>query len=457
MPIRSFYFYNRFLMCVFTFALVAIVNGAYGSNLASTIKTGDADTTEQFYITAKPGVKNAIFKNNNNINYSVKLDNKYKQGQDGTLKCYVKSYTNDKIFEDSVKVHLDKKTANSYSFKIPIESAGFYKVSFMVNLTSYDDTVRKVFGYRPELINTELHKPADFDAFWKSTKSKLAAIPPQYKITLERALSVNKKTVYLVEMHSWGNQVIKGWLTIPNDRPKKIAVKYRLPGYIVKMDPSMDDDDFAVFNINVRGNGLSKDAINTHGEYNLYNLDNRDEYVYRAVYMDCVRGLDFLYSHAEMGLDTARIMVDGASQGGGLAIALAGLDNRIKLVSTQLPLYADFRDAFKLVSINDPEGKTTVGKITLFVKNHPNYTPEKVFKVWDYFDPLNFAANIKCPVLMGIGLLDEFCPPMCSFAMFNQLPNKHKDYYVSPDKTHELDLLYYTYQFYFLDENFRLQ
>jgi cephalosporin-C deacetylase len=127
--------------------------------------------------------------------------------------------------------------------------------------------------------------------------------------------------------------VIRGWLTIPNDRPKKIPVKYRLPGYVVKMEPSLDDDDFAVFNLNVRGNGNSADAINTHGEYNLYNIENRDQYVYRAVYMDCVRGLDFLCSQNGLDLDTTRIMVDGASQGGGLAIALAALDKRVKLVT----------------------------------------------------------------------------------------------------------------------------
>jgi cephalosporin-C deacetylase-like acetyl esterase len=300
-----------------------------------------------------------------------------------------------------------------------------------------------------------LNKPDDFDEFWQKTRDTLKTIAPHYKIIEQRALSINNKTVYLIEMHSWGDAIVRGWLTIPNNRPKKIPVKYRLPGYIVKLDPNLDDDDFAVFNFNVRGSGNSANAIDTHGEYDLYNIENRDKYVYRAVYMDCIRGLDFLCAHANMGLDTSKIMVDGSSQGGGLAIVLAAMDKRIKSVTTQVPLFANFRKAFEITSLN-PKSQTPVGMITNYVRTHPGFTKEKLFKVWDYYDPLNFAPQVKCPVIMAIGLLDEFCPPQCSFAMYNRLTNKQNECWVSPEKTHEVDELYYTYQFLWFQDILRL-
>jgi cephalosporin-C deacetylase len=416
----------------------------------------DVDNVQgNVYIRVRPGVQNAIFRDQNDINYTLKVTNDYKVSQQGSLTCFVTTDGGEKVFTDSLKVNMSKNSSDSYHFKINCRNAGFYKIGFAFHLTYYDDTVKRVFGLNPLQLNTELHKPADFDAFWKNTLDSLKTFQPQYKVTLQKALSINNKSVYLVEMHSWGNAVIRGWLSIPNDRPKRIPVKYRLPGYVVKMEPSLDDDDFAVFNINVRGNGNSKDAIDTHGEYNLYNIESRDNYVYRAVYMDCVRGLDFLCSHADMGLDTSKVMVDGASQGGGLAMALAAMDKRVKLVTAEVPLYADFRKAVEITKLN-PKSQTPVGMIVNYMRKHPDFTEEKLFKVWDYYDPLNFAPNVKCPVLMGIGLLDELCPPQCSFVLYNQLKNKNNEIWVSPDKTHEVDALYYTYQYLWFQDILRL-
>jgi cephalosporin-C deacetylase-like acetyl esterase len=437
------------------FLLPENFNKSKSDSTAANIAKDPNDVQGDFVIKLMPGERNAIFRKPNSISYVVKAMNDYKVGQEGSLTCFVTDELGHKVYSDSLKVKIGKKGKGRYKFRINADQPGFYKIGFAFHLTYYDDTVKRVFGLQPGKLTTTLHKPADFDQFWRKTLDTLKTIPPQYKITLERALSINNKLVYLVEMHSWDNSIIRGWLSIPVDRPKHIAVKYRLPGYVVKMEPSLDDDDFAVFNLNVRGNGNSKDAIDTHGEYNLYNIENRDTYVYRAVYMDCVRGLDFLCSHSDMGLDTTKIMVDGASQGGGLVIALAALDKRIKVVTCEVPLYADFRQALEITR-RDPKSQTPVGMIARYMRSHPNFTDEKLFKVWDYYDPLNFAPMVKCPVLMGIGLLDQFCPPKCSFIMYNQLTNKENEVWSSPDKTHEVDGLYYTYQYLWFQDLLRL-
>lgn len=407
------------------------------------------------YVVVKPHTRNAIFTGDGPAGYTLKVINSYNKAQDGILKCFVTTEEGVTVYRDSVKVDIKKRGTNRYKFNIPCKNPGFYKISFGFNLTLYDDTIKRVFGYNPKLIPAKTSIPDDFDAFWKASRDSLKKIAPRYKITLERALSINDQKVYLVEMQSWGNVTVRGWLTIPNDRPKKIPVKYRLPGYIVKLDPSFDDKDFAVFNFNVRGSGNSKDAIDTHGEYNLYNVENRDEYVYRAVYMDCIRGLDFLYAQSGMGLDTSKILIDGASQGGGLVLALAGMDKRVKLVTCEVPLYTNFRRAYEITALN-PASQTPIGMLVNYVRTHPGFDKEKLFKVWDYYDPVNFVPKIKCPVLMAIGLLDEFCPPECSFATYNTLKNKEKEIWVSPNKTHEVDELYYTYQYLWYQDYFRM-
>lgn len=424
---------------------------------ADTVKhSTDAEDQGEVQIRVIPGSPNGIFKNIGDIAYSLKVDNLYNVSQDGKLTCFVTTDMGVEVFENTVNVHMAKRSSDSFKFKIDCKDYGFYKVNFIFHLSSYDDTVKRVFGVNTARINAQLHKPADFDAFWKRTRDSLARIAPQYHIIEERGLNVNNKRVYLVEMHSWGNKVVRGWLTIPVTKSKKrLPVKYRLPGYIVALEPALDDDDFIEFNFNVRGSGNSKSAIDTHGEYNLYNIENRDEYVYRAVYMDCVRGLDFLCAYAAMGIDTNKIVVDGSSQGGGLAIALAAMDKRVKLATVQVPLYADIRAAYAITALN-PKSQTPVGMLVNYVRTHPAFTKEKLFDVWDYYDPLNFAPDVKCPVIMAIGLLDEFCPPRCSLSMYNQLTNKRNELWSSPEKTHEVDEIYYTAQFLWLQDLLRL-
>ncbi|RYY32934.1 MAG: hypothetical protein EOP46_17750, partial [Sphingobacteriaceae bacterium] len=343
------------------------------------------------------------------------------------------------------------------TFKLPAQAAGFYDLSFRFNLEAYDDTVRNVLGVDPDKIVTTLNKPADFNAFWKQTKDSLAKIAPKYVVIPQPGKSTKDIKVYLVEMQSWGNVTIKGWLTIPTNRPKKLPIRFRVPGYLVTMEPSMMEDDFAVLQLNVRGNGNAKDAINTHGiQYNLYNINDKYKYVYRAVYMDCIRGLDFLYSQSGMGLDTSRISIDGGSQGGALAVVVAALDKRVKLVTTEVPLYADMHNAYTITKTMFPGKLTPVGYMVNYVKANPGFTEQRLYRTWDYFDPLNFAQMVKCPVLMGIGLLDELCPPQCSYGMFNRLGTQKKEIWVTPDKGHEVDGNYYRYQAQWLREYFLL-
>lgn len=43
-----------------------------------------------------------------------------------------------------------------------------------------------------------------------------------------------------------------------------------------------------------------------------------------------------------------------------------------------------------------------------------------------YFDAMNFATRIKCPALVGLGLVDTVCPPEGIFATCNQIQSEKK-------------------------------
>ena len=59
----------------------------------------------------------------------------------------------------------------------------------------------------------------------------------------------------------------------------------------------------------------------------------------------------------------------------------------------------------------------------------------KVRRTSDYFDVVHFAAQIKCPVLIGAGLADDVCPLEGIVAAYNQI-RAPKELIILPSASH---------------------
>jgi cephalosporin-C deacetylase-like acetyl esterase len=118
----------------------------------------------------------------------------------------------------------------------------------------------------------------------------------------------------------------------------------QVQGYSSTIVPSYVNygEDLIGFGLNIRGHGNSKDDVDPgFPGYILYNLQDKEKYIYRGAYMDCVRGVDFLCSRPEV--DVTRIAVEGASQGGALTFTTAALNNdRIAVCAPQVPFLSTF-------------------------------------------------------------------------------------------------------------------
>jgi cephalosporin-C deacetylase-like acetyl esterase len=44
-----------------------------------------------------------------------------------------------------------------------------------------------------------------------------------------------------------------------------------------------------------------------------------------------------------------------------------------------------------------------------------------------YSDPVSFAPDVHCPVLMNCGMIDPISPPSSVFAVFNRLGSQRKE------------------------------
>lgn len=425
-----------------------IVSGLFYCRPA-TAKTGDKKPGDDNDVSTEvvSHDKSSLFSETASYTFSVK--NGTDDVQAGSVSYLVTDEKGVRITDKKINIKIKKKSTASYDFDIPNLKTGFYKINFMVNVSDYDDTTRKAFGIRAEQIRSEYGRPADFDQFWQTAKNELAKVKPEFKVTERPDLNKDNRRVYAIEMKSLDNMTIRGWLTIPvsSNKNKKFSVLVGLPGYQVNLQPLMGvDNDLAIITLNVRGQGNSRDVIHTRREeYIYYHVEDKNKYVMRGVIMDCIRCIDFIYSRPD--LDHDHILVSGGSMGGYLCLATAGLDSRITICSAQNPILAD-------VSNLPGEVEWPMNDIQTYAKILPGIKLSQILDNLAYYDCKNFATTIKCPVIMGIGLVDPYAPPNCEFAAFNNIPGKKK--IMAFDLGHEVSLRYMEYEGKWMRDTFGL-
>lgn len=327
---------------------------------------------------------------------------------------------------DSIKktVHVDGKGEVSKTIEFDPPPPGFYHM-----VCTLSDSIKKtiVLGYEPEKIVSPITREADFNEFWKKRKQELAGVAPKFKITKDDR-STDRVEVYLVEMQSYGNVKIRGWYTVPR-KPGPHPAILSVPGYTSTMWPYVNRTNAATFALNPRGHGNSKDDVDPKGEEYMFigfDPERPEKYIYAGAYLDCLRAVDFLVSRPE--IDTSRIGVEGSSQGGGLSFATAALDTRIIFCAPDIPWLGDwvgYLETAQWAQDNYPK---------LF-KVYPDLTFAGINRLLSYFDTMNMAEWITCPVLMSVGLQDDVCPPRTSFASYNAVKSK-KEYRVYPFAGH---------------------
>src|SRR6185437_15270229 len=164
---------------------------AFTATVAAQQKTEQIEDTGDIILKPSPKNKDALFKNKEKIQYTLQILNNTNKKQYGKLSYLITTDDGKKIRKDSVRFVLGAKSDKEIEVNLLPKPAGFYRLNFIVNTPDYDDTIRKVFGVAPENIRSQLHKPADFDAFWKQTRDQLKKVAPKYKINECKDLSTS--------------------------------------------------------------------------------------------------------------------------------------------------------------------------------------------------------------------------------------------------------------------------
>ncbi|MFH1086164.1 MAG: alpha/beta fold hydrolase [Chloroflexota bacterium] len=313
-------------------------------------------------------------------------------------------------------------------------------------MPSFDKPLEELVVYNPPVTSQP-----DLEAFWAATFAESARAPlnPALQPVDYPAL---KAKVYEIWYDGWRGARICGWYIVPEGATAPLpagtaglpAETAGLPAVVHYHGYSGSKQDvwrylmwayqgYAVLAVDTRGqSGNSTDPGPYSGGHvkgwMTKGILDPQEYYYRGAYVDCVRALDWLAARPEV--DMARVGIMGMSQGGGLTLAVAALDPRPIVAIAEMPYLCCYPRAVRM-AMRHPY---------LEISEYIAKWPEREAQVWrtlTYFDNMNLAHRIQCPVLMDVGLLDDICPPSSVYATYNKI-TMPKEMRVYPFHNHEV-------------------
>lgn len=281
-------------------------------------------------------------------------------------------------------------------------------------------------GFGVGQIKPCVKEPEDFMEFWQKNIDSAREFPLTYTMEPAEEYCTDKIDCFLVRLMLDSRQSIYGYLFFPkNAQAGSCPAVLCPPGAGVKTiklplrHKYYAENGCIRFEVEIHGldpripaETFSQIAASFDGPVNGYlynNLQNRDNYYMKKVYLAMVRAIDFLASLPQW--DGRNMIVQGGSQGGGLSIVAAGLDPRVTQCIANHPALAD-------MAAGAEPGRTS--GYPHFERHQGILTPEAI-NTLSYYDVVNFARHVKAEVRMTWGYNDNTCPPTTSYAVWNVL------------------------------------
>nr|WP_297066285.1 acetylxylan esterase [uncultured Duncaniella sp.] len=312
---------------------------------------------------------------------------------------------------------------------------GFRDLRLVASVDGHKSLHHVKVGFSPEKLVPFVKEPSDFVEFWKKAVDEDKKFPLMYSVEPVEKYTTDKMTCQLVRLQiTPKGKSMYGYLFIPKGDGRYPAV-LTPPGAGVKTikDPMIHRyyGEGGMIRLETEIHGLHPELSEAEfaaerkvrGDYLKFGLENPDEYYMKDVYLGCRRFLDLLTSLPEW--DGKNLFTQGGSQGGALAITTAMLDDRVNGCVANHPALSDMTGYL---------GDKTGGYPHHFRKNPEEATPDKI-RTLEYYDVVNFARHLKCPVRMTWGYNDNTCPPTTSYEVYNVISSP-KEALLTPINEH---------------------
>jgi cephalosporin-C deacetylase len=287
--------------------------------------------------------------------------------------------------------------------------------NLLVELKSENGALKGAVGavVAPEKLQVGAGCPADFDAFWKAKVDELEKIPANpvevaapsgnpavtyAKITLDnirgthvqgqlaRPATAEKFPALLQVQWAGVYPLQKSWVT-------EKAGKGWLALNILAHDLPIDEPEQFYKDLTV---GALKN-------YTSIGNEDRETSYFLRMFLGCRRAVEYLASRPDW--DGKTLVVIGTSQGGIQSFVTAALFPKVTAVIVEVPAGCD-------------PSATAAGRAFGWPYWAASHSP-KAMETSRYYDAVYFAARVKCPLLVGVGLADVTSPPGCVYAAYN--------------------------------------
>jgi cephalosporin-C deacetylase len=272
-------------------------------------------------------------------------------------------------------------------------------------------------------------RPKDFTEFWANTRRELDAAPLDARLTPDPVNTDAEVACFRASYASLHGIRIHARYCRPA-RSGIFPAVLITPWYSKGAIPpplSLARRGIAALEFQARGFEVDQSTYPlANSWYILDGIETPKSYIYREIVAHALRGVEFLAAQPEV--DSTKIAVMGASQGGGVSLLVAGLDPSIVAVSADFPFLTDWPD-----SLSAPEG--VYPSVRKYMEEHPDRR-DAVMKTVSYYDTLDVADRIEVPVLVQTGLKDKTCPATQIEILYARLKSAHKALKKYPNADH---------------------
>ena len=311
---------------------------------------------------------------------------------------------------------------------------GFLRATATVEVDGVSYSRYATAGFAPERIEPTATMPADFEEFWQRAIAVARQAPLEPVMTRMPERSTPEVDVFHV---SFQNQRVGsrlyGMLSVPT-RPGKYPAILVVPGAGVRpYFPSIATARRGVIHlaIGIHGIPVDRDSLlynelraTALEHYRRAGIEDRDSYYFKRVFVGVVRAGDFIFSLPQF--DGENYVVQGGSQGGGLAIVAAALDPRVRAIASSYPAMADHSGYL--------HGRTG-GWPHIFADTVGMKAKEEKIETLRYYDVVNFARLLRVPGIYAWGFNDRVVPPTSVFAAYNVI-TAPKETVIVPETEH---------------------
>ena len=282
-------------------------------------------------------------------------------------------------------------------------------------------------GFDPEKIKATTIDPKDFDAFWNTARDQIGRFPLDVRLDKLEKQSSGTVDSYAISFGNIDGTRSYGFLAVPRVQkgpfPAYVTVPGAGPGPFGPATGWAGKGCLALqmgvhrYDVGSLGKQGIKDAykrLNEKGTYSHHGKPNpRAFYFYRSI-LGIDRAINWLAARPDW--DGVHMVIDGSSQGGAFALIMAGLNRHITGAAANVPAlgeHAAFLDGRQPGWPNLTRGLEGDAR-------------DKVLAMSAYYDTVNFARRITCPVIISAGFIDRTCPPGTVYAAYNQIKTQKR-------------------------------